>query len=43
MFLGVLVAVLIGVAGGAAIDNQYPKVGETITQQEQVCLHCEGK
>lgn len=43
MFLGVLVAVLIGVASGAAIDNQYPQVGEAITQQEQVCDNCEGK
>jgi hypothetical protein len=37
MFLGVLVAVLIGASAGAAIDNQYPVVGETITQQEQIC------
>ncbi len=35
--IGVLVAVLIGVSAGAAIDNQYPVVGETITQSEQVC------
>lgn len=37
MVLGVLVAVLIGFSAGAAVDNQYPKVGEKITQQEQVC------
>lgn len=37
MILGVLLAVLIGVGTGAAIDNQYPKVGEAITQQEQEC------
>ena len=37
MLLGVLVTVLIGLATGAAIDNQHPQVGETITQQEQIC------
>ena len=29
--LAVLFAVAIGVAAGAAIDNQYPKVGKTIS------------
>ena len=33
----ILLVVLIGIATGAAIDNQYPKVGETITQQRQEC------
>lgn len=37
MILGVLVTVFLSLTAGAAIDNQYPKVGETITQQEQVC------
>ena len=37
MFLGILVAVLIGVGAGAAIDNQLPVVGETITQSPQIC------
>jgi hypothetical protein len=31
----VLLVFAIGVAAGAAVDNQYPAVGETITQQEQ--------
>lgn len=37
MILGVLVAVFIGFSAGAAVDNQYPVVGETITQQQQIC------
>jgi hypothetical protein len=37
MILGALVAVLIGVSAGAAIDNQYPVVGATITGEEQTC------
>jgi len=36
MFFGVLLAVAMGFATGAAVDNQYPIVGKTITQQEQV-------
>jgi hypothetical protein len=39
MFLGLLVTFLIGVSAGAAIDNQYPEVGETITQHEQSEKH----
>lgn len=35
MFFGVLLAVAMGFATGAAVDNQYPIVGKTITQQEQ--------
>jgi hypothetical protein len=39
MFLGLLVTFLIGVSAGAVIDNQYPEVGKTITQQEQAAKH----
>jgi len=35
MFFGLLVTFLIGITAGAAIDNQYPEVGETITQSDK--------
>jgi hypothetical protein len=35
--MAILAIILMGFAAGAAVTNQYPVVGETITQQEQVC------
>lgn len=37
MFLGIFVALAIAFSAGAAVDNQYPQVGEKITQQDQTC------
>lgn len=31
----VFIVLIIGILTGAAIDNQYPNFGETITQQER--------
>jgi hypothetical protein len=35
--MGILVAIIIALTAGAAIDNQFPAVGEKITQSPQVC------
>lgn len=40
MVAGILVAVFLSLAGGAAIDNQFPVVGETITTYPNAA-HCD--